>query len=420
VRQSVKKGERMGNAGTKIAFASLISVSLLVVGNLIGAGILALPVNTGLAGFVPSLINMMVFGAAMFYSAIVLAKEANEAKEETFNYPSLYEKYLGSFGKWIAIAANLILLYGLLVAYITGGSSIIISLFNIPQAYHVWVVLLFFGILGSIILTSIGVIEKYNTFFITLMFVSFGIIVFMGVKHIKMDHLAYVDWKFLPCAIPIVVTAFHFHNIIPTICQALKWDNRAMEKTILLGMIIGFIMNAVWILVGVGALPVHDGQASLIYAFENNQPATIPLSKVIGSPLFGLFALVFSLLAIITSFLANGMGLSAFIKDLTVNQFKKQSKSLNIALTFLPPLAISLIFPDIFIKAIDVAGGFGIVMLFGILPSILAITKRRGWRRVLAFIMLILFIGAIAFDSFQETGKFKIHPRAEQFYKDTK
>ncbi|MBM3244606.1 MAG: hypothetical protein FJZ15_02285 [Candidatus Omnitrophica bacterium] len=72
----------MGNAGTKIAFASLISVSLLVVGNLIGAGILALPVNTGLAGFMPSLINMFVFGAAMFYSAVVLAKEANEAKEE--------------------------------------------------------------------------------------------------------------------------------------------------------------------------------------------------------------------------------------------------------------------------------------------------------------------------------------------------
>ena len=52
--------------------------------------------------------------------------QAAESRSETFDYPSLYEN-LGKAGKWVAIAANLIILYGLLTAYFTGGAAIAAS-----------------------------------------------------------------------------------------------------------------------------------------------------------------------------------------------------------------------------------------------------------------------------------------------------
>ncbi len=102
-------------------------IALLVTGNLIGAGILALPMQTGGAGILYSFLGMVVFGGAMYFTALVLAKEAVERKEDNFNYPSLYESYLGPWGKWLATGANLLILYGLLTAYIGDGLTIIIS-----------------------------------------------------------------------------------------------------------------------------------------------------------------------------------------------------------------------------------------------------------------------------------------------------
>ena len=41
----------------------------LVVGNLIGAGILALPVSLGLSGMIPAFLLLTVFGGMMFFTA---------------------------------------------------------------------------------------------------------------------------------------------------------------------------------------------------------------------------------------------------------------------------------------------------------------------------------------------------------------
>ena len=69
---------------------AVLTISFLVVGNLIGVGILALPINTGLAGLIPALGGMIVLGGAMFFTALVLAREAVESRKENFNLPSLY------------------------------------------------------------------------------------------------------------------------------------------------------------------------------------------------------------------------------------------------------------------------------------------------------------------------------------------
>jgi tyrosine-specific transport protein len=403
----------MENNNMRSGFFKQASVTLLVVGGLVGAGVLALPVNTGLAGFIPAIIGLLAFGLAMFFTAAVLAKESMLERKDAFNYPSLYQKYFGIKGKWAAVIANMFLLYGLLIAYITGGSEIISDVLNIPLAYHKWVVLLFSIVLIFIIMKGIQIVIKFNTVFTLIMFSCFIIIVSMGATRVKAGNLIHRDWHFLPCTVPIIVAAFNFHNLIPTICKTLNYSSRVVIRAIFLGMCMGFILYIAWLIVGVGALPITNGDTSLIYAFEHNLPATIPLSHMISTPVFLSFAMLFSMVALTASCIANSTGLLAFVEDLMVNSFKMPNKALHGAIAFLPPVIISLIYPDIFLHALNMAAGFGIVMLFGIMPGIIAISKAMPRRRLIPLIVFCLFAGAFLFEVLQETGTLRIKPDVE-------
>lgn len=404
--------KRNGNVmKQKISYLLILTVAFLITGNLIGAGILGLPVQAGLDGFIPSLLAMLIVGGAMFFTAVILGNEASSVKKGNFNYPSLYQNYLGFAGKWVAIIANLIILYGLLTAYLTGAATIIRNLFGGVAVPHVCIMLIFFSLVTGLTVTNIKMIRKYNVFLIILMWVSFAVIVFMSERYVKIERLEYANWSLLPIAISVIVTSFHFHNIIPTVCQNLNWNSKVIWKTMLIGMIIGYVMNAIWAQVGIGALPLKGSAVSLVSAFKHNLPATVPLAGEIKSSLFTIFSLLFALIAITTSYLANGTGLLAFITDLTENYFRISNRILVIALSFGPPLIIAIMYPNIFLKALNVVGGVGIVVLFGILPSILAIIKARSHgARALGAFMLVLFVTILLFQLAQQFGIMKLGP----------
>lgn len=400
---------------TKPSTLQIISIGFLIVGNLIGAGILALPINTGLAGFIPSLLGLFVTSAAMYYSAIILSAEAVKRQESTFNYPSLYLTYLGTAGKWIAVLANLIILYGLLTAYLTGITSIIDNLFHLPVK-PVWLMLGFFATTALISLASIDKIAKYIAVLVLVKCAAFVVIAGMAGSHVEAKNLSHFNWPLFVCGIPILITAFHFHNIIPAICESLRWNQKVINRTMLIGMIMGFLMNATWLLVGIGVLPLDESPVGLITAFEKNLPATIPLAEAIGSQVFLLLAPFFALVAITTAYLANGMGLIGFMDELSSQHLGKVNPLLSRALAFGPPLLIALVYPDIFLKAIDFAGGFGIVTLFGILPAIIAIRKAQTpTQKTIGLVMLLLFGLFFVLEAGQEFGLLKISPLTEHW-----
>ena len=396
-----------------------LTISLLIVGNLIGVGILALPINTGLAGLMPTILGMLVLGGAMFFSALILSEEAVASKQDTFNFPSLYQQYLGTAGKWVAVLTNILILYGLLVAYLTGGATILTNLFDLPQTYK-WIVTLgLFVVVTGVTLMNVSLILKYNTFIMITLFVFFIIMVVIGEPHVVVNHYSFADWNFLPVAAPIIVTAFHFHNIIPNICKTLDWNFTLIWKSILAGMIIGLLMNGVWVQVGIGVLPMDSSPNSLLTAFNQNLPATVPMFHIMHSRMFMIAALVFSLLAIMSSYLANGMGLLGFIQDMTENHLHIKNHALVVAVTFIPPLAIALVWPEVFLTAINIVGGVGIVILFGILPCIIFIMKHKTLpRRILGVLMLCLFLFCLAFEIGQETGMLQIKPEIEYWNPD--
>jgi len=398
---------------TKSDSATIIATAALIAGNLIGAGILGLPINTGLAGLLPSMAAMAAGGAMMYLTAIILGGEAARSRNETFDYPSLYETYLGRFGKWIAIAANMIILYGLLTAYFTGGEKIIASLIG-WESKPLLLMLLFAAPLIVLSCIDLSFLQRINTLLMLLLVFSFGVLAFMGAGHLQTQRLSYTDWLFLPLTLPIIVTAFHFHNIIPTISADLKWDRALFRKSVFWGMLLAFVMNGLWVFIGIGVIPL-TGENSILDAFHTNMPATLPMSVQIKSGLFTLCASIFALVAICTSFLANALGLQSFIRDLLANSFRIKNRQLVIALTFVPPLLTALIYPDIFLKALDIVGGVGIVVLFGILPTLIVVMDRtRGTTLRLVCLAAFLFaLFILGLEIMQEANLLRIKPWVE-------
>jgi len=389
----------------KSPYFVIFTVGCFITGNMIGAGILGLPIKTGMAGFWPSMAGLLALSAALFFTAVVLAKESIKRRQEIFHYPSLYHEYFGSAGKWIATLANLMILYGLLTVYLTGSATVITRLLNIPVPKFV-ILIAFFTIFTCITFLKPKLVFRLSTLFVVLLWISFIILVVMGERYVDPSRLAYQNWKMLPAALPIIIMAANFHSIIPTVCKRLKWNLKHIVTAFLFGALIGFVMNVIWIQVGIGVMPLK-GAGGILHALQKSLPATVPLAKAIKSPLFLEASLMFTLTAIITSYISIGHTQIDFIEDIITNHTRiPPSRALSFTLSFAPPLIISIIYPDIFLGALDFVGGTGKVILFGIFPCVLAIKSTRTLvRRLLVAVpALVLFCFVLIFKVGQELG----------------
>ena len=246
------------------------------------------------------------------------------------------------------------------------------------------------------------------------MLISFAALLIMGNEHVDPERLKYTDWGFAPETIPIIIAAFYFHNIIPQASGALGWKRRSIMTAITMGIVISIAMNLAWIYAGIGSLPLVGGENSLMYAYQNNLPATVPMAREIQSPFFVINSLIFALLAISTSYLGFGTALLGFTTDLTKNHLKVNNRFFTIALAFVPPLVISIIYPNIFLTVLNLVGGLGVALLFGILPSIIVIKKTRSIpKKIAGFALLLIFVCFVILELGQEFGFLRLQPKAE-------
>ena len=391
----------------------ILSVSFVVTGNMLGAGILALPVKTGLSGFIPSVVGILLIWGLMLSTAIILAGQKSLTESETADLPTFFQKELGTAGKWITVVANMVILYGLLVAYISGTASVVETLFRKPVPTPL-IIICFFLVATLLTLFGMKLMRKGNALIMILMWLTFGILVFYCAEHVDTQRLRFTDWPYLPATLPIVVTAFHFHNIIPSICRSMDFDQWAIRRAMFLGTFIGLIMNLIWVFVVITALPLGGhGTDTILGAFHGNLPATVPLSHLLQSQTFTISAMVFALLAMTAAYMANGTALTSFIRDLTTTHLHTSSKAVAAAVAFLPPLFISLVYPDVFLDAIGLVGGVGIDLIFGILPGTLLIKYGRGKVRAYGYVIIICFSVVLMYELGQEFDLLHIHPEVE-------
>ncbi|MCJ2165027.1 MULTISPECIES: aromatic amino acid transport family protein [unclassified Pseudodesulfovibrio] len=391
----------------------IVTTALIITGNMVGAGILALPINIGPAGILPALSGALAVWVVMTCTGLIIARQPFLAQNRDADLPTFFGAVLGPAGKWLSVGANLVILYGLLTAYLAGVASVAVSSFDvgIPE----WGMMLVYFCIATL-LASFGsaVLRRGNALLMGAMWLLFGLLLVMVVPHFRGIDLRAGDIMFFSSGLPILVTAFNFHNVVPTLCRVLDHDRRSITIAIWLGSGIGAFMTLLWTVAVILTLPMEaaDG-VSIIAAFQAGVPATVPLNNLIGSPWFVNASIAFAVVAMTTSYMATGVSLLAFLKDVAGTTIR--SRVVIWFMAFVPPVGIGILFPNIFLKALNIVGGFGVGTLFGILPGLLLIRqgtagsamRRSGWALV-AFFGCVLMV-----ELAQEFGMLHISPDVE-------
>ena len=386
---------------------TVFSVVVFLSSASIGAGILGLPIETGRAGIFPAFIAMLIVWLMLLLTAYFIADIYLDCDSYDSDIPDLLQRPLGWFGRIFGTIGYLMNAYGILIAYIAASGTVLQALFS-TEYFHVWFFSLCF-LVPAVIATLAGqrIVTKANGMIMFFLFCSFVILLWFAFSHSEPVRWAFTDWKYAPACFPIILTAFVIHNLVPSVCRYLNRDRVAIRKALFWGMMIPFIVNLLWMIGVIGALPLSQGIYSIHAALKAGEPATVPLEKLTSSKLVAFAGMIFSITAIFTSFTAIGIGLQAFFKDLLKIQETKKGFILTSILVFLPPIMIVFIYPSIFLKALDLVGGVAVALVYGILPCLIMIkTSKSPKIKKLAAFLLAVFITIMLLEIGKESGVF--------------
>lgn len=283
--------------------------------------------------------------------------------------------------------------YALLVAYIAGAGKILssgilslssmssIDLSTIPSGLGP---LLFTAIVGGVLtFGSQKQIDAFNNAWVAAVGASFCALLSLVLPSVKVSNLADMDFSAVPRAIPIMLVALVYHNIVPAISSQLKYNKAAVTEAIVVGSALPLGMFLLW-----------NGVILGVAGGKGGDPLAI-LQSGAGDARTGFLVNAFSEAAIITSFTGFVIGLLSFLQDLGLGKEKSRElgpeaarsiaapdatkpSPLLYALVLIPPLIVAIISPDIFLPALDFAGSYGITLLFGGLPVLMAALLRRS------------------------------------------
>ncbi len=345
---------------------SIFGASLLIVGSCVGAGMLGLPILTGLSGLIPSMFMFILAWGLMTSTALLLVETGSWFKHDS-NFASMIGSLLGEFAKSLCYILYLSLFYSLLVAYISDSgihsSSLIGSIYqgNVKS----WVGSTFFVIVfGWIVYLGTKPVDLLNRVLMIVKIAAFFIFILLSIHLIEIKNLTYTNLYYTFFPLPILVVSFGFHNMIPTITNYLSGDIARVKQSIFLGSLMTLTIYLLWIFITLGSIPV-SGDISVKSSYLSGFDAAKTMEMIYPGLKMAASTLAFS--AILTSFLAQSISVAHFLSDgFKIKSYRRTPIGI-ILLTFIPPLIIAQTYPSIFFKALNF-GGIIAVILFGIFP----------------------------------------------------
>jgi tyrosine-specific transport protein len=349
-----------------------LGATLLITGSCIGAGMIGLPVVSAMAGFMPSLLAMLL--CYFFATATgLLILEATLWFDQRVNLISMAGFALGKAGRVFTWTLFLFLFYCLFVAYMDGGgrliSNMLSTVFFRPIAREIGI-MCGAAFVGAIVYGGTKAVSNICRIFLLGLVISFCVLLSLGLPHIEGKKLLYTNWKAAYTTIPILLLCFGYQNMIPTITYYVKKNAAAVRTAIFVGNGIPFLIYSAWNFSILGILP--DGNSlELSQIVSQSDMVTGLLERASQSESVLFAANTFSFFAILTPFMTNTMAFVDFLKDGLKFSGKSKYEIIVYALALVPPTIISILFPHLFLKALSVAGGFADVLLFGFLPVLI-------------------------------------------------
>ncbi len=363
----------------KVSLNRQIGSVFVVIGTEVGAGVLALPILIAKTGFLIGSIIMLFAWLLMTITAIILCELVISCPDGT-SFAGMGKQLLNSFWQFVIWFSFLVLLYTIIIAYISAASSTFSVTFNInPKLASV----LFVTILGLFVVLGISYVDWLNRILLFIKLISLLFVCIILMPHIKLNYIEtrVLNYPAVLMSIPILVTAFTSHLVIPTLRTYLNSNLKVLLRVVIIGSIIPLLLYFIWIVGVIGVIP-HNGTYSFTSLFNIKQDPNIGdilllLKHYLHSSVLYLPISIFSNISVSTSFLGVSLSLFYFIIDgFKLNNINKYLKNILVTiLTFIMPLVVVYYLPNIFIHALSYVGLCCLILL--VLVPILMVFKLK-------------------------------------------
>mmetsp|Transcript_50598 Transcript_50598/g.152469 ORF Transcript_50598/g.152469 Transcript_50598/m.152469 type:complete len:420 (-) Transcript_50598:49-1308(-) len=368
----------------------MVGAAALIASTTIGAGALALPAATAPAGFLPSSAGLLLAGVYTIMSGLLIAElTINLIGETGRTEVGLMDVYKNSLGeKWGAVGtgAFFFLQYAVMIACVAQGGM---NLDSFLKASGVQSISTFPGFGQIAFAATIGIsllfaqstsVGKVNKALLVGTGATFLGIIGVGAGTADLEALVALDNQHpevLVDAFPILFLSLAYQSVVPTVVTQLEGDKEKIRKAIIGGTSVPVLMYLVWnaiILGNVASAPwAFAGDMDPFALLQFGDHGGRALSALVGG--FSELALVTSLIQFIyttTDAMRDVLGL-----PIDGPRFERWKPALFAAAT-VPPVLVSVGDPDIFFKALDFGGAFGISTLFLVLPAVMVWEQRYG------------------------------------------
>ncbi len=383
----------------------VVGGTLLIAATTIGVGMLALPVATAPLGFGPSVLMYLLTWGFMLCTGLLMLEVCTWMPKDA-NFITMTQKLMGPVGKGFCWVIYLFLFVTVMIAHVAGAGKVLFELagghISLPVS-----ILIYVALFSPFIYFGTRMIDRLNLILmgaLVLLFLSF---VAFSAHHVNTDLLAYSDWSKAWFALPILLTAFTYQLIIPTLMTYMDRNVKKVRLTIILGSSIPLIVYLVWEFLILGIVPLQ-GESGLLEAAKLGVTAVMPLKKITGDTRVSIVGNWFAFCVFTTSYLTFSLAFLDFLADGLKMKKVGVNKIALCLMVFVPPTVVSLVYPKVFLTMLTYAGGISCAVLFGLFPPLMAWMGRYvrkthpkgsrqlpGGKAVLAILMIFVALEVV-------------------------
>lgn len=382
----------------------VVGAACLIAGTAIGAGMIALPMVLAKFGLLASVGVMFAVWVVMYYSSLVNIELCLRAGEG-LTLGGLGKHFRSKSAQFVGGVSLALLSYALLSAYLYGGGSTLKALlgwwnlgdYTLPRMIGVFTVFI-----GAVLLCSVSRVDAINRILFIKLLIVMALLCLVLATKVNISALplweeSVYEKKSWTLVLPILFTSFGFQVIFHTLTGYCEGKKQLLQRAFFWGSLIPALVYLLWTACVLSALYVHDRgfYQQIVSGGVEVGDLMKALSQIVGWSALQFLSWVLSLLAIITSAIGVGLGLSDAWKKQKV--LKGRNGAVVLAV-LLPPLGVAIWVPNTFIQALSFAGM--ILVVIAILLPMYLFRLSGGMDRPVAYPILrhrILMWGCVGF-----------------------
>jgi Amino acid permeases len=232
---------------------------ILLTGCSVGAGMLGLPLISAQFGVIPSLLWLALTAAFMICTGLFLLEATLWFKKET-NLLSILERTLGPKARWLGFCLFVLLFMCLMIAYTSATGSLLVKLLGVSVGLEALFATVAVLLIAIAVFFGVKIVDRVNQLLVFALIAAYVLLISLGLPQISHESLMRHQWSSSWLVLPVMVTSFGFHNLIPSLSNYLKRDSKRLSLAILGGGLLPLIIYALWQVVILGVLSQSDAQ----------------------------------------------------------------------------------------------------------------------------------------------------------------